>query len=481
MQQAQGIRNQMDNVCVLKSHIAAIASDAHFDTMHVMILAVAADYQVDLQAGKRVDGTLSTDTWIEYWSFHRRPGAKTLAQPGAMEGHCPHCGVLLEIADRAICPSCSSTVNSGDYDWVLAEITQMQEWRSPEPAALVPGLADLHSQDPGFSIQHIEDRVSVMFWRLRAAEFFANVKYALPVLSADMAARFRKELEPAAWSRQPGERTFWKRPAIGMVELVDCDVKETMNRDRLRIHVRWSGTKCTGDPCGPHQELCGKAIYNSVFVVARSHGVQSLPGNTFSSASCPQCGAAIAVAAEPECQYCGTSLVDGRFDWVLDAIEPYTADLALRHRTETRLGSDSNSDQPAAHRMAHDSELSLAILVHVMRADGTVDEKERRALLKIGARRGLSADQIAEVISTSKLDDVDLPLPRDSKPAMQYLEQLVQAGLADGNVSPQEKRLMVAYAARMDIAAADVNHTIARCRRVQYHAARRVLKGRRTK
>ena len=476
MQQALGIRNQMDDVRVLERRVAAVASDTQFDTMHVMILAQAADYDVSLASGQRVGRAGGSDSWTEYWSFHRRPGAMTLAQPGALEGHCPHCGVQLQIVDRTICPSCSSTVNSGDYDWVLAEITQAQEWRVAEPAGLIPGVPELCSSDPGFSLQHIEDRVSVMFWRLRAAEFFGNARYAVPVLSESLATQFQSSVHQTSRTR-----TFWRRPAVGMVELIDCEPGKPGDMDRLRVHVRWSGTKCAGDPCGSHKELLGQAIYNTAFVLTRLHGVQSVPGHTFSSASCPQCGAAIAVTAEAACQYCGTSLVDGRFDWVLDTIEPYTAEMAARRREQNRTARGGTTGSlPIARTTDPESELSLAVLVHVMRADGTLDEREQRALMKLGARRGLSADQVATVINTSALEDVDLPLPRDSKQALQYVEQLVWASLADGNVSAQEKRFLYAYAARMQIARADVNHTIARIRKEGYQAARRVLRKKRT-
>ncbi|MCR4294937.1 MAG: hypothetical protein NUW21_05340, partial [Elusimicrobia bacterium] len=59
----------------------------------------------------------------EVWTFLRAPGARALERPGSLEGSCPSCGGELDIADAAKCSTCGSYVNSGDFDWVLSEVT----------------------------------------------------------------------------------------------------------------------------------------------------------------------------------------------------------------------------------------------------------------------------------------------------------------------------------------------------------------------
>ena len=76
---------------------------------------------------------------LAYFRSLRRPGAKTLARPGLLEGHCPSCGASLPIADAAQCAACKSWVNSGEHDWVLVTITQASEWEFPDPDREVAG------------------------------------------------------------------------------------------------------------------------------------------------------------------------------------------------------------------------------------------------------------------------------------------------------------------------------------------------------
>lgn len=500
MQKALGYRNQLDQVRVLGATAAAIISDDTFNTIHVEFRAAAHDYRVDLLSGRRVGSEPVPEEFVEYWSFHRRPGAQTLAHPGALEGHCPHCGAPLEIVDVARCSSCRSIVNSGEHDWVLAEITQAQEWRVPEEEAQVPGLAELKADDPAVCAQHVEDRVSVMFWRIRAAEFFGDPKQVVPIASPRFVAEWSQSLqsfqpkptavrpEPtaqrSAWeegraregeSNGPAARRFYQDAAVGKVELIEAERAGTDGFDHLRVVVRWSGVLCEGDPLGSHREIAGKAIRTQLFELIRRQGAKSRADATFSSASCPNCGAPIAVSAEAACSFCGTTLNDGRFDWVLDRVGPWSPHMAFAPVSRTGIAPPSRPLGPRA-RPAARSELSLAILARIAAADGQIDENERKLLADVGARRGLSDEQVEAVLNSSAVADVELPVPGDPREANQYLAEMVRASLVDGNISSQEKRLLVLYAQRMNLAPADVQLEIARQRKERFQAAKGLLR-----
>ena len=476
MQKAEGYRNHMEDVRVLNTTIAGVYADEHFDTIHVAIRASAVDYNVDLETGRRRDGSTRAEEFLEYWSFHRKPGAKTLARPGSIEGNCPNCAAPLSIVDQAKCSACGSTVNSGEHDWVLAEITQSSEWRVPDDDRRVPGLSEIKQSDRGFSVQHVEDRVSVMFWRLQAAQFFDNSDYATPVLSENMAREFDRHGKSRSQSMQ-----FWKDPAVGKVELIDVTLGEADGTDRIRVMLRWSGQLCERTDNGKSRLLRGQSIYTHVYGLVRQHGVQSIASRSFSSAGCTQCGAPIAVSKEATCGYCGAQLADGRYDWVLDSVGPYTPELA--YRTEFNEASDPTGPQqrygPAGNGEPErqDHELSLAVLARLMTADGQLHEKEQRALVKLGRRRGLSKNQILAIVNGNNGSEFDLPVPTDARQAQQYLHQLVRASLVDGNISRAEKRFLATYARKADMSAADVKLAIARERRRAYQRARAVLKG----
>ncbi|MFH5803491.1 TIM44-like domain-containing protein, partial [Alienimonas sp. DA493] len=216
MQKAEGIRNRMKRVTVGSARIVSVESAPHFDTIHVRIAAAAVTYNESLTTGKRVSGGSDSrpTPFTEVWSFSRRPGVQTSADRSVLEGRCPNCGGPVAIVDRAECPQCGSIVNSGQYDWVLAEITQDSEWVVPPAGAAVPGWEELRRADPHLNVQHVEDRASVVFWRAMMAVYHDDFALAAPVVQRGA------ETVPRRWHR--GEDRFWKTPAVGVVELVRC-------------------------------------------------------------------------------------------------------------------------------------------------------------------------------------------------------------------------------------------------------------------
>ncbi|QDU36830.1 Tim44-like domain protein [Maioricimonas rarisocia] len=476
MQKAEGFRNLMENVQVRDASIAAVHSTDAFDTIHVRIRASAVDYNVDLETGRRKDGSTSASEFVEFWSFHRRPGAKSLEAEGAIEGRCPRCGSPLQIVDQAKCDACGAQVNSGEFDWVLAEITQDQEWIVPGAEAAVPGFAELQQRDPALNVQHLEDRASVMFWRLRAAEFQRDLEPARPILTPEYRDRWSNELE-----QMQRRSEFWKIPAVGKVELIDAQPGEAGAPDRIRIKVRWSGILSKGDPTGRSREVRRKTIYTSVYTLVRKVGVQSVPSETFSSAGCSSCGAPIDVNEQGCCEFCGANLVSGQYDWVLDDVSPYTSDMAFRpaiNESFQQAVADARGSRPATPpplESFEDVGLSLATLARVIAIDG-ISEKEREAFHRLASHRGMSGGQADAYLSAAGESDAGIPVPQDGRQAREFLEQLVHIVLVDGQLSRRERKLLDRYAERVDLVAADVKMAISKERRRAYQQARRQIR-----
>ncbi|QDT33193.1 TIM44-like domain-containing protein [Thalassoglobus polymorphus] len=464
MQKSEGIRNVMERVAVHNLEVVALFANENFETIHVQVKASAVDYNANLKTGKRI-GEKSTSTFTEYWSFHRRPGAESIQGDGAIEGNCPRCGSLLKIVDKAECQSCGAQVNSGEFDWVLAEITQEQEWNVPQNEYLIPGITELKENDRGLSIQHLEDRVSVMFWRLKSAEFYNDLSYAEPIATPEFCDSFRNGLNP---------KEFWKDPAVGKVEMMDVKTGDNNTPDRIRVKVRWSGSLLEKINRKRTRVLRGQAIFTHVYTLIRDHNVQSIADATFTSAGCSNCGAPINVNKAGECVYCGTVLNTGKHDWVLDDVSPYLAVHAYQQDLSIPLAAGNlTGGQLDAHA---DSGLSLAVLAKVMLIDGDFNEKERAAIYRLGARRGLSTERVDEYIQHASARSTNIPTPEDPRQASAYLEQLIHVVLADGQITRQEKTLLKKFADHVGLADADVKMAINRERKRSYQAARQELR-----
>jgi predicted lipid-binding transport protein (Tim44 family) len=295
MNRAAGIRNQLANVQVLSAELAAVESDPGFDTIHVHIRAMGVDSDVSLADGKPVRGSWGAEPFGEVWTFLRRPGAKTLKKPGLLEGFCPGCGASVEAADAAKCAACGAWIQSGEYDWLLVEITQDSEWSAREESAIA-GWAALAQADPGLAPQHLEDRASVAFWRWQYAVLLKNVSpikaLGSPGWIADVSAAI------AANTR------YWN-PAVGAADALRAETAS--GKDRVQVAIKWSGARtASGEP----------VVERRIFVLERSSGART--GATgFRTLACSGCGASPSKRDAEKCDYCGLAFNDGSRYWIV--------------------------------------------------------------------------------------------------------------------------------------------------------------------
>jgi len=473
MQKAENIRNRMKEVEVDDSRIVACSSDQHFDTIHVRIKASAISYNEDLDTAKRVSGNSDRTriSFTEIWSFSRKPGVKTHASASILLGRCPSCGGPMKIVDKAKCPQCESIVNSGQYDWVLSEITQDEEWAVPPVHHSVSGWDKLQQTDPGLNVQHIEDRASVMFWRCLMAVYFDDVNYAAPIIDRQSPG------VPKLWSREADG--FWKTPAVGVVEIVRCVPAGGDQFDRILVLIRWSATKASGNRRNPKRQG-EQRIYSHILTLKRRQGIQSTSDNAFASFSCNDCGASIDLGKSDACNYCGSPLNDGAGDWVLEGVTPYSMlepdyREVLLHRSQEQ--SDSRLE---ADRLLHEPELLVA-LARILMIDGELHENERRYITELAESRGIPTPRMMMILATAASEEDPIDVPQDLAQGRVFMDHLLRATLVDGRIKRAEFKLLQQAGQQIGWSAADLKLGIVRIRSELYQAAKKSIRDRRRK
>ncbi|MDD3118736.1 MAG: TIM44-like domain-containing protein [Victivallales bacterium] len=462
--------NRMNNVRVRDIAPAQTDSDRFFDAITLRITAEATDYYEDRQSGKVVNGCNGApQSFVEYWTFLRRPGAKTVAGKSLLDNCCPNCGAPLEISDRTVCPSCRAVVNSGDYDWVLTEITQASEWMPKEKPDL-SGLNKLLSRDPSFNVNHLEDRVSVMFYRWIAAQFFADPRY-LCKLAGD---KFMQQ-EAAKFQPQPdGKHLFYADAAVGGVEVTA--VGADADGDVAQVRVRWSGHREAATVPGLILPACERSrVFASVYELHRQRGVSSSAGNVLSSAHCPNCGAPESLSLHPYCEYCHTPLNDGSRDWVLTAIRPFGSCrsdniMAAETTTADRLEAD---DFQSGIVHYPDLDQLLALAAAAMLADGEIAPKEYQLLQSYAAARHYDENRLQRLIASVKEHTLTIALPEEREQREFLLLCLIRMCLADGKVTGSERNFLQQIATKMGLSDYDLTLRIKRERLALYRQARK--------
>lgn len=461
MQKAEGYRNRMENITVRNTRIVGVYTDRHFDTIHVEITAQAEDSDVEIDTGKRIRKN-SSAPFTEYWSFLRKPGAQTLEGKGLIEGFCPNCGAHLEITDTGKCENCDSVLTSGEYDWVLAEITQSIEWNVISDKSLIPGFDAITTVDPGFNLQHIEDRTSVIFWRLMKAWFTGDVSDARKVTLPSFLQEFQNQMSN---TMSGDEWLFFKDAAVGAVEVQEISLGTTNRMDRIDVLVKWSGINARRNREGRVRVTGRKMIRPQVYTLVRKHGVKTGVDQSFRSSHCPGCGAPYEGGSSGACDYCGRSLNDGSQDWVLECVQRFSASRITARAID---GIEHSALVPP--------ELILASMVKAMYADGQVDEKEMKTLHSFAAKRHITEEQVNEIIETVRSDQDTLPTPGNQNEAREILAAMSRMVLADGKLSGDEKNLLQAFGDSQGLVWADVKLIIAQQKALLYREARSAIR-----
>jgi hypothetical protein len=294
---AQGLRNAMADWSVVGCELLAAESDAKWDTVHVKMVGQArdADVPASLSAQQAADKARHAplQRYEEVWSFLRRRGSKTKDGVPALQGRCPNCGADLPISEVVRCEYCKAVVNSGEHDWVLAEITQPEEWRPWMTNAEIGGLGQLQAKDPMVSRQELEDRASVVFWKWIDARVTG--------------ARTRLERFCLVTGAPPAPRAALTQVAVGASELVDVVVGQD-GLDRCEVDLTWSASEGGGEPVNQVSRV----------VLARASNATSKGG--LNSLDCPNCRGPLADSDLVKCNYCGEPLAGGKHEWSLETV-----------------------------------------------------------------------------------------------------------------------------------------------------------------
>ncbi|TPW21467.1 MAG: hypothetical protein FD126_656 [Elusimicrobia bacterium] len=279
LQRREGRLNKLEDVDVVRASVARAAAGTTFDAIDVRIVASCRDTYVSARDGSLLKE--SESSFAEYWSFLRAVSARGRDKPGAAEGVCPSCGAALAVNASAVCPQCKCWVNSGEFDWVLAEITQESEWQAGASAAA----------------QELEDRASMLFWRwLRC----------LADKDAEALAGWCSPEGLAALMASGVGRVHYEHCGVGSVTLGAPADRHGL--EAVTAEIRWAGRE------RGLQGLSRKHL--TLLTLARAPGTQTPLKAALRSAHCSACGAAIAPAAST-CAHCGTGFKDPAAGWVL--------------------------------------------------------------------------------------------------------------------------------------------------------------------
>jgi hypothetical protein len=463
-QRDMGYRDHMDQIRIQSGILAETTTSSEFDVLTVQVTASAIDYRVSVETGEYLSGNRSPDQFTEFWSFVRRRGVRSAANKlGLIEGKCPNCGDSLKINQAQKCSSCGALLRSGEYDWVLSEITQGCVWQPRKGRNAEIARRYRERNDPGFNVQHIEDRASVIFWRKAMADRLNDCKPLLKVATDQCCQTLRGERSATARS---GERRYRGGCSVGSIELEG--IVEAEDYEYALLDVHWSANVHSVDLSGSVRDHGEWQRHKSLYVLMRQRGVKTKLQRAIDSAHCPNCGAPESDVASDACESCKTVLNDGRHEWVLHQCHERSSESAnvWLHRARNAQSSvDCAEQQPGQDESVEPSYADLlAWAASIFAADNVFDEREREVLQHLAKKQGMPRDMLADLIKSTRKGDLDVPGPSTPASGRVWLGMMVDVALLDGKVEPDELKMLADVGKRVGLERADVNLLIGKRR-----------------
>ncbi len=188
-----------------------------------------------------------------------------------------------------------------------------------DPAYLRQAMVDLRERDPEFSEDLFISKINNMFVQLQEAWQAKEWKKVRPFESDELFNTHAKQLQEFIDSKTTN---VVDDIAILRTEISDYHDNGATESMDIYMRVRYkdyivddnSGKVIEGDP---NLEI----FMEYELVMSRKKGVLTkLAQNTVVS-TCPNCGANVSINASGECEYCGSVVSNGDFDWVLTRMD----------------------------------------------------------------------------------------------------------------------------------------------------------------
>jgi tellurite resistance protein len=439
----QGVRDAIADPQVLDLQIIGLEQNASFETLHIRVKASLRDTDVpssfsDDQA-RAAAMKKPAEQFTEVWSFLRKPGTQTKVDDDGFQGKCPNCGAGFAGGAANRCEFCGAIVNSGNYDWVVAEITQASEFSNSDERA--EGLERVRKTDPALSTEMLEDRASLIFWRWVEAQVTADPGKIVKLARADFAQTM---IDEAAKLKAEGKRRWYLECAVGAVNtrMLSADAPD----DLASVEIRWSAKIGVG-PVGQKPPSLPTQPQRWVMILQRNGAAKTLTDTGVSSNRCPSCGAPLTDNGQPTCEYCGTVLSQGELDWVVRDFGGW--EWWKTNYARAGLGYRPTPDQKRVPDK-DERERMVYVMAAMAMADGVVDASERKLLKLASDRWGVPWANV-ELALNAGPGLFEKLMARGSAEAEEFLQQLVDMAMIDGKIDSRERKMLASAATHLGI------------------------------
>ncbi len=426
-------KNTIDKLEVKNIYIDRVDTDGLFDVIHVAIHASVVDRFISEKYSELNSG--GSEEFVEYWSFMKKRGA--VEKNLFTSDNCPSCGAELpkDGGEVAKCGACGTLTNSGEYDWVLAEITQADDYISSNPMVikatnLQEQMLEIEDENSDVSVQLIEDKASNAFLQIETARVLND-----PAILRRFVTDSAFDKIKSAFGQ--GEPFVYNRIYLSDVTLIGAMQKEGMNT--MVVSIKYSYQRVVPKEKSVVKLDAVVVTDTSVILLTRKAQPAESKGSLYAH-RCPSCGGPTKDTIDLKCQYCGNQLNSSDVEWIVSdlmSLNDYYSYYAMNAASFTAGIKPDVIDKALDVR---DYAFNNALIV--MACDGVFDQEERNFAEQLAKKFGYNVDKIDPMIQMAQNGQLALKMPEDQKKREKVFRLMEKAASADGNVDPAERALL---------------------------------------
>jgi len=424
-------RNTLEDVTVKNIYIDQIDSDGLYDIIHVAINAVITDRFVS-----EMDSSLNSggkEEFVEYWSFLKKRGRPR--KDIYATDDCPNCGAPLpeDMGEVSRCASCGTQTNSGEYDWVLSEITQADDYISSNPKLdksddLNRKIRGLVQENEDFSVQLVEDKASNGYLQIITAMAYNDPS----IMRRFVSDRVFEKIE----SRMTGNTVAYNRIYLNDVYLVGVSERENMNDLYIAIKSSYQRVSIEGDSVNKIDPVLMSDT--EIVVMSRDRNAAASKGSIYAH-MCAGCGAPVENSLDLNCQYCGVTLNSTSNEWIITdilSVAEYRG-----HVSENKSSFGYNVDPVQIDKLMDVRDFAFNNIMVVIASDGMMSAEEYQFALELAKKWGYNVDRIGPLFGMAMSGNLVIKMPEEEKKRAKIYKLMEKAAAVDG-VTEEEQNLM---------------------------------------
>lgn len=310
-----GQENPLSKIEIKNISLQSCSVDGIYSSIDVKINAGMFDQFVCKQHPE-LNSPGGWEDFVEYWSFIKKTGSPT--KDIFYTDNCPNCGAQLpnDMGEVCKCNFCGAFINSGEFDWVLSEITQESDYKTGNTLTASnyyqEKLKAFKEIRPDFSPQLVEDKASNGYLQILTAITLKEPAIMRRFVTDDAFEKFKKLITT--------DNIVYNRLYLNSVMLYDLNTKNDF--DYLVILIKKSYQRIKMLENNRIIIIDSDIKQDSEYLVMQREVNSIAPKGSIYVHLCSSCGASIEDSIDIHCAYCGSLLNNSKNEWIIADIAP---------------------------------------------------------------------------------------------------------------------------------------------------------------